>query len=109
MKSNELIHRYLLGTASEDDVQELDSRLRVDEALQDELLLQAEIDAHLRQETQSIAGLQREPIENVQQRAPNVWKWVSGVSTLAAAILLSLMLLNFPPQRSAMAYPSLGN
>ena len=40
MTSNELIHRYLLGIASDDDVKELESRLQGDEALQDELLLQ---------------------------------------------------------------------
>ncbi len=52
MKTNELIHRYLLGIASDNDVQELESRLRDDEARQDELLLQAELDAHLCQAVQ---------------------------------------------------------
>ena len=109
MTSNELIHRYLLGIASDDDVKELESRLQGGEVLQDELLLQAELDAHLRQETQSGSGEHKEPKANSQRQSPNVWKWVSGVSTLAATILLSLMLFNFPPQKQAMAYPSLGN
>jgi hypothetical protein len=52
MKSNELIHRYLLGVASGDEVQELERRLQGDEGLQDEFLLQAELDAHLRQTAQ---------------------------------------------------------
>ncbi|TWU38533.1 FecR family protein [Novipirellula artificiosorum] len=52
MHSNELIRRYVLGIASNEEVHELDRRLLNDEELQDEFLLQAELDAHLRQEAQ---------------------------------------------------------
>lgn len=52
MKSDPTIRRYLLGTASDHEVRELERRLRTDEGLQDELLLEAELDTHLRQEAQ---------------------------------------------------------
>ena len=41
VKPNELIHRYLLGISSEEEVQELERRLHGNEELQDEFLLQA--------------------------------------------------------------------
>ena len=52
MRSNELIQRYSLGICSEEEVHELERRLRANETLQDEFLREAEIDAHLRQEAQ---------------------------------------------------------
>jgi ankyrin repeat protein len=108
MKSSELIHRYLIGGASAEEVRELESRLQSDETLQDEYLLQAELDAHLRQQVQ--IGLMEDdrPKPAASPRASHVWKWVSGISTLAATILLALIILNFPPSPAAMAYPSLG-
>jgi len=108
MKSNELIQRYFSGMASDDEVHELENRLRDDEELQDEFLLQSELDAHLRQEVQ----LGNSEVEQTQvvtrQSSSNIWKWVSGISTLAATILLTVIVLNFPPQKTAQAYPSLG-
>jgi len=108
VKPNELIHRYLLGISSEEEVQELERRLHGNEELQDEFLLQAELDAHLRQEAQLGAGEDALPNVETRQRSPDIWKWVSGVSTLAGAVLLMLLALNFPPQTAAMAFPSLG-
>ena len=114
MTSNELIHRYLIGIATEDEVRELDGRLTKDYELLDEFLFQAELDAHLRQEAQCIVKPSDEVsglVDNGPTARSNavLWKWVSGFSTLAAAILLALVIFNFPPQQIAMAYPSLGN
>jgi len=108
MTSNELIHRYLLGIATEDDVRELETRLIHDDQLQDEFLFQAEVDAHLRQELHSAVQPVEKTIQAVPHSSSAVWKWVSGISTLAAAILLALFILNIPTQQAAMAYPSLG-
>jgi len=108
MKSNELIHRYLLGVASGEEVQELERRLQGDEGLQDEFLLQAELDAHLRQAAQFGQAGNEQPQSALRSSSMNVWKWVSGFSTLAATILLTAFVLNFPPQKTALAYPSLG-
>ena len=107
MRSNELIQRYSLGICSEEEVHELERRLRANETLQDEFLREAEIDAHLRQEAQ-LGIVNAAPSAPAGQQSHAIWKWVSGVSTLAAAVLLALMILNFPPQQKAMAYPSLG-
>ena len=52
MDSDELICRYLHGVASEEEVRELDRRLRSDQALQEDFLVQSELDANLRQEAQ---------------------------------------------------------
>jgi uncharacterized protein len=108
MKSSELIHRYLIGVASAEEVRELESRLQTDETLQEEYLLQAELDAHLRQQVETGLMEDGRPMPAALPRASHVWKWVSGISTLAATILLALMILNFPPTPVAMAYPSLG-
>ncbi|MCP4786427.1 MAG: hypothetical protein GY878_23045 [Fuerstiella sp.] len=108
MRSNELIQRYSLGICSEEEVNELERRLREDEKLQDEFLREAEIDAHLRQEAQ-LGIVDAAPLASAGQQSQAIWKWVSGVSTLAATVLLALMILNFPPQQKAMAYPSLGH
>ncbi len=108
METNELIQRYSLGICSEEEVNELERRLREDEKLQDEFLREAEIDAHLRQEAQ-LGIVDAAPLASAGQQSQAIWKWVSGVSTLAATVLLALMILNFPPQQKAMAYPSLGN
>jgi len=109
MTSNELIQRYLTGLATEDEVRELEARLTNDDKLLDEFLFQAEVDTHLRQEAQSAAT----PTDIANQPIPHststFWKWVSGVSTLAATVLLSLTILNFSQQQTAMAYPSLGH
>ncbi len=108
MKSSELIHRYLIGVASAEEVRELESRLQTDETLQEEYLLQAELDAHLRQQVETGLMEDGRPMPAALPRASHVWKWASGISTLAATILLALMILNFPPTPVAMAYPSLG-
>lgn len=109
MKSNELIHRYLLGVASGDEVQELERRLQADEGLQDEFLLQAELDAHLRQTAQLGRTVDEQPQSAVRSPSINVWKWVSGFSTLAATVLITAFVLYFPPQKTAQAFPSLGS
>ena len=107
MKSTELISRYFLGIASKAEVQELESRLRRDEQLQDEFLLQADIDALLRQEAQAVTKFAEVAYQPASRSTLTIWKWVSGVSTLAAAVLLGLVVLNMP-QQAAQAYPSLG-
>ena len=109
MTSFDLIHRYFLGIASRDEVQELEARLQRDEALQDEYLFQADLDMLLRQEAQSVTNFADATEPRIIPRATlRVWKWVSGVSTLAAAVLLGLILINMPHQ-AAQAYPSLGH
>lgn len=108
MRTNELIQRYSLGICSEEEANELERRLRADENLQDEFLREAEIDAHLRQEAQ-LGIVHAASLAPARQQSKPIWKWVSGISTLAATVLLALMILNFPPQRKAMAYPSLGD
>ena len=62
MTSSELIQRYLLGLATEEEVRELETRLASDEQLQDEILLQAEFDSHLRHEVQLMVLQREEPI-----------------------------------------------
>jgi uncharacterized protein len=109
MKTNELIHRYLLGVASGEEVQELERQLQGDEGLQDEFLFQAELDAHLRQTAQLGQTDNEQPQSAVRSSSINVWKWVSGFSTLAATILLTAFVLNFPPPKTALAFPSLGD
>ena len=106
--SNELIHRYMLGVATDDEVRELEARLLADDQLQDEFLFQSEIDAHLRQEAQSITKPDVAADSPSPSTSPTLWKWVSGVTTVAAAILVAMVLLNVLPQREALAHPSLG-
>jgi len=108
MNSNELIQRYLIGAATVEEVDELERRLRADRKLEDELVLHAELDAHLLQMAQS-SGVSEEPIALVRKQPQILWKWVSGISTLAATVLLAFVLSSFPQQRSAMAFASLGN
>ncbi len=108
MNSGELLQRYLLGIASEQEVEELEVRLQRDEALQDEFLLQAELDARLRQEAEvGVAVEEAAPV--VARRSSGVWKWVSAVSTVAAVVLVAVLALNLPFQRTAVAHPSLGD
>ncbi len=38
-----------------------------------------------------------------------MWKWLSGLSTLAATILFGMLIVNFPPQKSALTHQSLGD
>ncbi|MEM7475878.1 MAG: hypothetical protein AAF483_12875 [Planctomycetota bacterium] len=75
IETNELIHRYFLGIASEEQVRELERRLESDALLQDEFLLQAEIDTHLRQEA---IGLSRAFVGSPKQDEPLVER-ASGV------------------------------
>ncbi|MEZ6123884.1 MAG: hypothetical protein R3C49_11985 [Planctomycetaceae bacterium] len=106
--SNELIQRYLAGIATDDEVRELEARLLADDQLQDEFLFQSEVDAHLRQEAQSITKPDVAVDSPCPSTPPTLWKWISGVSTLAATILVAIVLLNTPPHLEAMAHPSLG-
>lgn len=113
-RSSELIQKYLLAIATVEEVHELENRLESDHELQQEFLLQAEIDSHLRQEAQSFIEVDASvsnPLNLESSRHANtsgLWIWVSGVSTLAAAILVVFFLVDFPPARQAMAAPSLG-
>ena len=110
MTPNELIHRYLLGTVTSDEVRELEQQLQNDPSLQDDFLMQAEVDTHLRQEAQSLVDADQPETFKADRsvRPLRVWKWVSGISTLAASILLAAILFYFPPPSQAMAVPSLG-
>ena len=113
MTSNELIQRYLLGLTTEEEVRELEACLANDEELQGELLLQAELDAHLRQEVQLTVQQRSEPEPGLPQSSSpsstTFWKWASGLSTLAASILLVVLVLNSLAPKAALAYPSLGH
>ena len=106
--SNELIHRYLMGNIADDEVHELESRLLAEAACQDEFLFQAEVDAHLRQTTQSVMNPALAVDATVSQSSTALWKWISGVTTVAAAILVAIVLFSIPPERAALAHPSLG-
>jgi ankyrin repeat protein len=111
--SNELIHRYLVGIATNEETRKLETRLIADDQLQDEFLLQAELDAHLRQEAQTINTVDPSVPYRVERSIANgnprvLWKWVSGISTLTAAILLTFIILDVQFTRQAMAVPSLG-
>ncbi len=113
MTSNELIQRYLLGLTTEEEVRELEACLADNEKLQGELLLQAELDAHLRQEVQ-LTLQQREESElslppSSFPLPTKFWKWASGLSTFVATILLGALVLNYPAPKAALAYPSLGH
>ena len=100
MNSQELIHRYLLGIASEDDVRQLERLLQNDPTVQDEFLLQAEMDAHLRQEAQSAgvpdmaeAPARRNPMANdasIQPRRRTRFAWAAFS---AASLLVALLWL----------------
>ena len=113
MTSNELIQRYLLGLTTEEEVRELEACLANDEKLQGELLLQAELDAHLRQEVQLTVSQREEPEaghpRSLSASSMTFWKWVSGLSTLVASILLGALVLNYLAPKAAWAYPSLGH
>ena len=95
MTSNELIQRYLLGLTTEEEVRELEACLANNEKLQGELLLQAELDAHLRQEVQLTVQQREEPEAGLPRSSSpsstTFWKWASGLSTLAASILLGVL------------------
>ncbi len=104
MTSNDLIQRYLLGLTTEEEVRKLEACLVNDEKLQGELLLQAELDAHLRQEVQLTVQQCEDPEPGLPRSSSpsstTFWKWASGLSTLAAAIailILSVLLLNETP------------
>lgn len=138
-KPSELIQRYFLGIASEDEVKELDRKLKLDVALQDEYLLHVETDTHLRQESQQASDIDLSKVGSLSEKgvainakpndvplnqdqskpdvtklttpsqdiASKVWKWLSGISTIAATVLLIMFVFNLPPQRTAVA--SLGD
>lgn len=112
-RSSELIQKYLLAIATEEEVHELENRLESDIELQNEFLLQAEIDSHLRQEAQSFDEVDARVSHQVHLESnrhantSRLWKWVSGISTLAATILLAFFFVDFPPARQSMAAPSL--
>lgn len=112
-RSAELIQKYLLAIATEEEVHELGNRLKSDAELQHEFLLQAEIDSHLRQETQSFDEVdasvshQMHLASSRHANASGLWKWVAGISTLAAAILLTFFIVDFHPGGQATAAPSL--
>jgi ankyrin repeat protein len=105
---SELIHRYLMGIASQDEVLELETLLSADDRLLEEFLFQAELDAHLRQETQCVTITSAKNDAPSKQASSALWKWISGASTLATTILIGIILFNMPPQRVVLAYPSLG-
>lgn len=112
-RSSELIQKYLQAIATEEEVRELENRLESDVELQHEFLLQAEIDSHLRQEAQSFNDVDA-PVSHQwdlkssrHTNTSGLWKWVAGISPLAAAVLLAFFLVDFPPARQAMATPSL--
>lgn len=109
MTPNELIHRYFLGTVTSDEVRELEQQLQNDPQLQDEFFMQAEIDTHLRQEAQGVAAIPDPTAAAVVRQSPIALRWIAGISTVAAAILLVLMLSNFPSQQSAFAQSFLGD
>lgn len=112
-RSSELIQKYFLAIATTEEVHELENRLESDIELQHEFLLQSEIDSHLRQEAQLLndcAAPVSYPLDLQSSRqadSSGLWKWVAGVSTLAAAILVAFLFVDFPPARQAMAAPSL--
>ena len=108
MASNELIHRYLQGLATDEEVRTLEQQLIEDEQFQEEFLFQADIDAHLRQEVQSVVKPPADVVQRGAEASSVVWKCVSGISTLIAIILLAVVIVNLPPQQTAQAHPSLG-
>lgn len=109
IRSRELIHKYLHGIATKEEVVDLEKCLRFDTELQDEFLLQAEIDSHLRQEAQAVLG-SPQAIDIVNSTTPQgIWMWISGVSTMVVAVLIAIALFSMPIQRAAMAHPSLGD
>ncbi|MEM8668052.1 MAG: hypothetical protein AAGG48_11080 [Planctomycetota bacterium] len=111
MKSEELIHRYFHGLATEDQVRELERRMQSDVRLQDEFLLQAEIDTHLRQETiDDIEGADEsqnaDQASNPATKKPAKFnrRFVSlGAIGLAASILFALFLLQVAGGQNALA------
>lgn len=111
---NELIHRYLVGIASEEEVRELETRLCTDSHLQDRFLFEAELDAHLRQEAHSGSSLDPALSHRVEDSAGSnasrhfVWKCLSGISCLVATVLLMLFIFAAPITREAVAVPWLG-
>ncbi len=115
MNSNEMIQRYLLGVASSEEVQELENRLLHDEQLQDEYLQQVELDTLLRREAQSgvrIDSAQRASHAGERKPGrrywPGIWKWATGIVTLASTVLLTLLIVSPTMKNTALAYPSLG-
>ena len=105
----ELIQRYLLGAATADEVRDLEARLLADPRLQDEYLFQAALDSHLRQFAQADGHIDPIPVASSTQDPASRWKWISGVSTAAAAALIGLLVLHMSAERAALAHPSLGH
>ena len=112
-RPGELIHKYLLAIATQKEVSELEGLLKGDIELQHEFLLQAEIDAHLRQEALSFNYVDDSLSPSLdfkssrQANGSRFWKWASGISTLVATILAGFFLVDFSPARPALAAPSL--
>lgn len=109
LSSCELIHRYLTGIATHEEVRELESRLKADHGLQDAFLFQVDLDAHLRQEAQAISSSAIAIDAAVRMPSQGIWMWISGASTMALVILMAIVLFYVPLQRAALAYPSLGD
>lgn len=114
-RSHELVQKYLLAIASEEEVRDLENLLEGDIALQHEFLLQAEIDAHLHLAEQLLHGVAASATDPLsiqpghQAESSGLWKWISAISTLAAATLLAFFVMDASPARPAMAAPSLNN
>ncbi|MEM6776447.1 MAG: hypothetical protein AAF670_02250 [Planctomycetota bacterium] len=111
IESNELIHRYVLGIATGEQTDELERRLQNDSLLQDEFLLQAEMDMHLRQEALGVAEAADDilsdtaPSAKTASRAANATRrfveW--GTIGVAATVLLAFGILQFVEGPTALA------
>lgn len=132
-ESNEdLIAKLLDGELTEREMEQLAERLDSDSEVRRELVEQSQFEVRLTEalslqselptfETLGVStgSESSEPLLNAtpsthRERgafsigANDVWKWASGMSTMAAVFLLTLLVLSIPPQPTALAYPSLG-
>lgn len=91
MNSKELIHRYLLGNVSDEEMQQLDRLLATDSELRQEFLLAAGMDAGLRE----VAIERSLESENhvAGRRSSRHWWNTAGWSTIAVGLAVAATLL----------------
>jgi len=88
MKDRSLVHRYLLGDLSEEEVQQLDRLLADDSGLRREFVIAAAAEAGLRENAFERAVVPPAP---VQAKRPRRYLW-AGLAAIAAAVVVMLAI-----------------
>jgi ferric-dicitrate binding protein FerR (iron transport regulator) len=99
-QSGELIQRYFLGTISEDEMVELDRRLKDDEGLRAQFAAAARLDTNLRDAASSFSQANDEPKIVSIRASRNV---LVGLGAAAVLLLCAVLFLQFRPGSSLEA------